>query len=169
MSIGTWKNVSNDNTKDKQFVQFELELNRRLRQYFNKYNVSGGSGTFSDIILTGMSGDIITTTGVKLSIEELDEELYKIMNADIKVVVGTDTLTAADRGTIHCNAAGAITLNLPTAVGNKFLSYHITNINAGTVTIDADGAETIHSDSTFDLYQDETIVLQSNNVGWWMK
>jgi hypothetical protein len=58
---------------------------------------------------------------------------------------------------------------LPTAIGNEFLTYHITNINAGTVTIDPFGAETIHGDSTFLLYEDENIILQSNNIGWWVK
>jgi hypothetical protein len=85
---------------------------------------------------------------------------------NVTQITGTDTLTPAQQGLIECNSATAITLNLPTASGNTGVSFSITNINTGTVTIDPNVAETIQGDATFDLYQYENIVITSNGTNW---
>jgi hypothetical protein len=89
MSNLTWKNVVIKDIKD--FTNFEIEINRRIRQYFLKLNEAGSTGSYTDILLTGMTGNIISSTSVKTSIQELDAELYKIQNTAIKLVVVTDT------------------------------------------------------------------------------
>lgn len=85
---------------------------------------------------------------------------------NVTQLTDTDTLTVEQQGFIECNKATAMTVNLPTAVGNDGLGYSITNINTGTVTIDPNGAETIQGDSTFDLYEDENIQIVSNGTNW---
>jgi hypothetical protein len=86
---------------------------------------------------------------------------------NVKLVTTTPvTLLVSEQGFVECSSASAITLNLPTAVGNTGLSYSITNINTGTVTIDPNGSETIQGDSTFDLYEDENLQITSNGTNW---
>lgn len=85
---------------------------------------------------------------------------------NVTLLTDTDTLTVAQQGFVECNKATAMTVNLPTAVGNAGLSYSITSINTGTVTIDPDGTETLQGDLTFDLYEDENIQIISNGTNW---
>ena len=86
--------------------------------------------------------------------------------SNVLQLTATDTLTVAQQGFIECNKATAMTVNLPTAVGNTGVSYSITSINTGTVTIDADGTETIQGDLTFDIYEDENLDIISNGTNW---
>ena len=76
---------------------------------------------------------------------------------NVTTLTDTDTLTVAQQGVIKCNKASAMTVNLPTAVGNTGLSYFISNVNTGTVTIDLIG---------FDLYQDESLSIVSDGANW---
>ncbi len=66
-------------------------------------------------------------------------------------------------------SGGAVTVNLPTAVGNggALIEVAKTDSSVNTVTIDANGAETIDNPpaATFVLYsQGDTVSLRSNNV-----
>lgn len=66
---------------------------------------------------------------------------------------------------------GAITINLPTAVGNDGKRYWIKKIDssANAVTVDGDGAETIDDAATFILNsQYDTLAIVSNGAEWWV-
>lgn len=66
--------------------------------------------------------------------------------------------------------SGAITINLPTAVGIAGKEYHIfrTDILASTniITIDGSGTETIDSNLTYLLYPGEWLRLESDGANW---
>lgn len=66
--------------------------------------------------------------------------------------------------------SGAITINLPTAVGRAGKEYHIfrTDILASTnvITIDANSTETIDSNLTHRLYAGEFIKIESDGANW---
>jgi hypothetical protein len=67
-------------------------------------------------------------------------------------------------------SAGAVTINLPTAVGIAGFEYHIfrTDIQASTniVTIDANSTETIDSSLVHYLYSGEFVRLESDGANW---
>jgi len=66
--------------------------------------------------------------------------------------------------------SGAITINLPTAVGIAGKEYHIfrTDILGSTniITIDANSTETIDSNLTYLLYPGEWLRLESDGANW---
>lgn len=78
------------------------------------------------------------------------------------------TATTSDQ-VILCNAtAGAITVNLPTAVGITGRTYHIkkTDSSANAVTIDPNGSETVDGSSTKAInvqYTSYTVVSDGTN------
>lgn len=82
----------------------------------------------------------------------------------------TSTTTLTDSQTsVWANNVGAITINIPTAVGRPGRVYIIKKIsnNADAVTIDPAGSETIDGLTTVDLTtQYDFIVIQSNNANW---
>jgi len=74
------------------------------------------------------------------------------------------TLTASD---VVVKANGTLTLTLPTAVGIGGKVYYTKNIGTGTVTIDADGTETIDGDLSFvSTTQYESITVVSDSANW---
>ena len=81
------------------------------------------------------------------------------------------TATSSD-DTILCNATdGAITINLPSAVGISGKKYIIKKIDASAnnITIDPDGTETIDGGSTVAITgQYDSYTFQSDNVNWWV-
>ena len=111
------------------------------------------SGTVGNLTVTGDGDGTVTLASIGST-------------SNVLQLTDTDTLTVAQQGFVECNKATAMTVNLPTAVGNTGLSYSITSINTGTVIIDADGTETIQGDLTFDLYEDETLDIISNGTNW---
>lgn len=68
-----------------------------------------------------------------------------------------------------CDASGgAVTVNLPTAVGNtaKF-EIHKSDSSTNTVTVDPDGAQQIKGDTTLTIkYQFSTATIVSDDSGW---
>lgn len=77
-------------------------------------------------------------------------------------------IQTSEQGTILCSKTSSMTITLPTAVGNIRLHYHLSNINTGTVTITPYGSETIQGDSSFDLYQDESLNIVSDGYNWYV-
>jgi len=79
------------------------------------------------------------------------------------------TATTSDY-TILCNCtAGAITINLPTAVGIVGRIYNIKKIDSSTnaVTIDGNGAETIDGNETVNIsVQYVNYSIQSDGTNW---
>jgi hypothetical protein len=67
-------------------------------------------------------------------------------------------------------AGGTVTVNLPTAVGNK-AKIHIKKTDAGanTIIIDGSGGETIDGSVTFPIYfQNQSLTLVSNGTNWFI-
>jgi hypothetical protein len=73
---------------------------------------------------------------------------------------------------LYCDcSSGAITVNLPTAVGNDGLTYWIKKTDAGSnaVTIDPNGAETVDDAASLVIssYLD-SYTVNSDNAEWWV-
>ena len=150
---------------------------------------TGATPTFVSALLSGLTASRLVATDGTKTLESIADLTAWIAGTDgnltvtddgdgtvtlksigsivnVTTLTDTDTLTVAQQGTIKCNKASAMTVNLPTAVGNTGLSYFISNVNAGTATLDPDGAETIQGDPTFDLYQDESLSIVSDGANW---
>lgn len=191
----TWKNISlvNPITGELDLASAEVELNRRLRQAFANIDITQILFNLNDIggtlnlskggtgqSLSAPAGDRLMfydLSGNKVDWLQLGSGLSIVGTVisstgaviNVTTKTATATLSEAEQGVILCNKATAMTINLPTAIGNEGLSYFITNINTGTVTIDPNGAETLQGDSSFDLYQDENIQIVSNNTNWYIR
>jgi hypothetical protein len=80
------------------------------------------------------------------------------------------TLTATDHTVLVNCSGGNVTITLPTAVGCAGRMYIIkrTDTSANSVNIDANGSEQIDgSTSLVGVAAGGSIVLQSDNSGWW--
>ena len=87
--------------------------------------------------------------------------------AKSSVVVVTDDYTAlVNSESIICNKATAMTVTLLVAggSGNKL---NISNIGVGTVTIDADGTDTIDDELTQEITQWDNIVIEDYVANKW--
>ncbi len=87
----------------------------------------------------------------------------------VRTITASDTALDSDT-VLLCDATGGpITVTLPAALTRLGKAFYITKIDtsANLVTIDANGAETIDRDLTFDLYADESLSLISDNSNWW--
>lgn len=85
--------------------------------------------------------------------------------AILRNVTSTDTFATANE-TINCTS-GTFTVNLPTAVGIQGITYTLINSGTGTITLDANGTETINGSLTIDIkrqYVSRTV--QSDNSNW---
>ena len=84
-------------------------------------------------------------------------------SSKINTVTGTYTVTSADQ---IVRANGTFTVNLPSATGSGAL-YILKNCGAGTITVDAAGAETIEGAATFTLYTGDGITVLDATAGNW--
>lgn len=128
-----------------------------VKDYMIDFGVGSQQVSAGDIPILDSDAIYVSTT-VETALNEVGYTLTTINT--------TTSLTIANKGIVLCNSGSAITVNLPTAVGNSKLRYVITNIGAGTVTIDPNGAQTIAGDSTFDLYQYESLSIYSDGSNW---
>lgn len=178
-----WENVKlmNPVTGELDLRQAEVQLNRRIRQALNNINLAdiifgltasrlvASNATTGLTSVSSLTSWIAGTTGNLTVADDGDGTVtLKAIGSTVNVntFTDTDTLTIAQQGAIICNKATAMTINLPTAVGNTGVSYFITSINTGIITIDPNGSETIQGDSTFDLYEDETLCIVSDGSNW---
>lgn len=76
----------------------------------------------------------------------------------------TYTITASDH-TVDCTS-GTFTVTLPTAVGCQGRIYVVKNSGAGTITLDADGSETIDGSASLSLAATNCYTVQSNGANW---
>jgi len=76
------------------------------------------------------------------------------------------TVTANDYAIFCDSSGGDITVNLPAIAGITGTVYYIENDGAGTVTVDASGAETINGAATFDLIDQESITIICMSTEW---
>ena len=82
----------------------------------------------------------------------------------LRNVSSTDTFATANE-TINCTANTFI-VNLPTAIGIQGTTYTLVNSGSGTITLDANGTETINGSLTIDLVQYVSRTVQSDNTNW---
>ena len=82
----------------------------------------------------------------------------------LRNVTATDTFATAEE-TINCTS-GTFTVNLPTAVGIQGTTYTLVNSGTGTITLDANGTETINGTLTLHLLQYQSRVVQSDGANW---
>lgn len=92
-------------------------------------------------------------------------ETYKI------TTITSSTYTAGNEFVILCNddvAGGAITVNLPTAIGISGKMYHIKKLGTtGNITVDGNGSQTIDGATTAVLTtQYESIQIVSDGANW---
>jgi hypothetical protein len=93
-----------------------------------------------------------------------------IPNGPISTITADTTLAATD-DTILCNNSSNITITLPAAstVTGKRYTIKKTSNNNNTVTIDADGSETIDGATTIVLYMRyDGLVIQTEGANWFI-
>ncbi len=133
-----------------------------------------GNGTSAVSAVTAPSGTIVgdtdtqTLSGKTLTTPTINGITY----GDVAITSADSPYTAlATKTVIRADAtSGAITINLPTAVGIAGREIHIfrTDIIASTniITIDANSTETIDSNLTYRLYPAEWVKLESDGANW---
>ncbi len=149
-------------------------LRVKSNKVINIVNAPGAASLSTDkMLLRASGGDIVelTTTGTPSGSTTLRgdgswQPEYTLVN-----VTGTTHNETATFGTkiITCDpTSNNITVNLPTAVGNKaVLVIKRTTGGANTVTIDGSGSETIDGGTTALLVEQyESVTLVSDNTNW---
>lgn len=85
--------------------------------------------------------------------------------ASLRNVSATNTFATANE-TINCTS-GTFTINLPTAVGIQGTTYTLVNSGTGTITLDANGTETINGSDTIDIKKQYiSRAVQSDGTNW---
>ena len=127
------------------------------------------AGLFNDSV----HGIITKLDGIEdgATADQTGSEIRTAYQGAISVVTKTATYTAtSDDDTILCDAtSGAITVNLPTAVGISGKKYDIKKIDStsNSVTIDPDGTETIDGETTIVIIgENDNYTIQSDGTNW---
>jgi hypothetical protein len=87
-------------------------------------------------------------------------------NPPTRVVTDTTTELTTDY-TIVCNKTTVMTVNLLAATGSGRIRQ-IANINIGTVTVTPSGADTINSETTQEVYQDNCMDIKDYASNKWI-
>ena len=118
-------------------VNFD-QHNNVLRLYFNML----------DNVLREL---IVDTSGISV-------KAYSEKSANYTIEAPNDFL-------IHYTS-GSYTVSLPTAVGITGQEFEIKNSGTGTITVDADGTETIDDSLTKTLAQYDALKVMSSGTNW---
>jgi hypothetical protein len=116
----------------------------------NYTNLNNGKAEASNSTLNGTA----SVEGLKMTQRTVTAATYTAVTSDY---------------TILCNTtSNSITVSLPTAVGNKGLTYEVKKlVAANTVTIDPNGTQTIDGATTVAITsQYEALVLRSDGANW---
>lgn len=139
---------------------YDVALNK-FRSYENGAWVNTIGGGVSD----GDKGDItVSSTG---TVWKVDFDV-----SSVTTTTHNETATSGEKIILidAATAGGTVTVNLPTAVGNK-AKIHIKKTDSGsnTIIIDGSGSETIDGSVTFPLYfQNQSLTLVSNGTNWFI-
>ena len=186
----SWRDIQVTSKED--LMQFNVELNRRLRYYLANIDISqiifnlndiggtlnlskGGTGTSltaptSDALFGyDLSSGTAVFYGIGSGLALSGTTLTASGSFKINVETITASTTITDGGVYIANSTGAITVNLVTAVGNSGVSFFLTNSNSGTVTLDANSTETIQGALTVDIYKDENINIVSDGSNYYIR
>lgn len=141
------------------------EWQRVLNHILN--NLTNGSYVTTDAVNVTLAdaGSFFSTDNVEFALQVL---ALWLNGGKTRITTKTESanLTTSEFGTVYCDSASAMTLGLPTGAAFAGYSMFISNINAGVVTVDPAVAETIFGDSTFDLYEGETIDIIYDGSVW---
>ena len=107
---------------------------------------------------------------LRIYFRQLDSELRRISTG---LVVSEKTYTAPTGNyTITTTnylveyTTGSFTVTLPTAAGIQGHEFQIKNSGTGSITVDADGTETIDGSLTKTLVQYDAMKIMSNGINW---
>lgn len=115
-------------------------------QYWNASTTVAGITTFDAV---GTSPSFIFAKGISLP---------------YVAKTSTYTTTLSDY-TVNCTS-GTFTVNLITAVGNTGKIFVIKNSGVGTITVDANGSQTLDGSTTVTLTTMQSVTIQSNGANW---
>ena len=107
-----------------------------------------------------------TETGYAATVNWL--EAYVVARTKVVLVTADYTVTVLDGTMLVDTTSGEVTVTLPTAIGISGTRYVIKHtVAVGIAVVAAFGSEEIDSETNdFELYPDESIVLQSDGTGW---
>lgn len=88
-------------------------------------------------------------------------EIYKP-----KFLTESYNVTPADHTLICTASSGSIKFNLPSASGLKDKEYYFENTGAATLSVDADGSETIDGAAAVTLNTNDTLRIKSDDANW---
>lgn len=88
-------------------------------------------------------------------------------NPSIRIITTNDTLTETDFNLILDGSSNSVSGTLPTAIGIIGKIYNIKCINdTFSCTAETFDDQTIDGETNFELFENESITVQSDNVNW---
>lgn len=132
----------------------------------------GSTGTVQNalvdlVVVSGVYGNVGINTTPSSSTYKFDvvgASRFQSIATNLVQKTGAYVITSTDF-TVECTS-GTFTVTLPTAVGINGRIYVVKNSGAGTITLAADGAETIDGSATQPIASGASIMVQSNNSNW---
>jgi len=94
-----------------------------------------------------------------------DKAVYELTDV-VNITTSDYTATLADEVIVVDNGNTALTITLPTAVGNVGKKFEIKVLGLGVVTVDPNGSETIDDQTTICLSQYDGMQIVSNDAEW---
>lgn len=138
---------------------FEVKANGQMQLPFYTSS-SSYTGTAAGYLAFDSSGNVITTTGTGGG----GGFSYSITSVSTTY---TETATSGAKVILASTTGGAFTITLPTAVGNTAMLVIKKTAGTPTLTIDANGTQTIDGGLTASVVKVyESITLVSDNANW---
>lgn len=122
------------------------------------YTVSYGEIYFTAPLLSGAKAVIVAPYSVLVSSISATYTNYTEITSNYNVT-STDS-------TIDATSNNDLSVQLPTAAGRKGLVYNIKNSGTGTLTLSGYHSETIDGVNSIELYQYDSLSIQSTNTKW---
>lgn len=85
------------------------------------------------------------------------------LQLNISSTTGNYTAATSDNVVL---ANGTFTVTLPSSANASGSLFYIKNIGSGTITLDGQGAETIDSQTSWNIDVNSTMAIVSNGTGW---
>lgn len=105
-----------------------------------------------------------------ITITEFGDGINTMYGGATTTQTGSSYTVTTGVGTVLCNPSGSQTINLYTAVGNSGREITIKNISTNSITIDANGSETIDGSATATITtQYASITVVSDGSNWFIK
>ena len=114
------------------------------------------NGALTKVLIPGDSMEILSNNANWL--------IVSLPVVAIKAIIGTETLDPTDE--LVEITSGTFSLFLPTAVGLDAKGYSLINSGSGTITVDADGTETINGNLTEVMLPGDSLIIVSNGANW---